>query len=141
MTKKQARSVYLESTNRGRKYEDCFCLTPNGVRVGYASAKLLATLSAPERRRVAGRVIWASTANKHYSIHSVRPGDQLADVRRHLRLGPGYQVGLNEWHFAPNGPSNALLKVRHGIVEEIGIADKALTRSRHAQLAFAKSFS
>jgi hypothetical protein len=34
-----------------------------------------------------------------------------------------------------------VLKVRHGIVEEIGVADKHLTRGHKAELALLKSFS
>jgi hypothetical protein len=34
-----------------------------------------------------------------------------------------------------------VLKVRRGIIEEIGIGDKQLTRSRKADLAFLESFS
>jgi hypothetical protein len=50
-------------------------------------------------------------------------------------------IGLNLWYFAPNGSSTAVLKMRDGIVEEIGIGDKSLTNSRKAQSNFLKSFT
>jgi hypothetical protein len=58
-----------------------------------------------------------------------------------LKLTPPFQVGLNTWYLAPNGGSTAVLKVRRGIVEEIGIGDKQLTQSREAQRHFLTSFS
>ena len=36
MARAQARRAYTKSSNRGKKYEDFFCLTPIGVRVGTA---------------------------------------------------------------------------------------------------------
>ncbi len=141
MTRGQARRAFVRSSNRGKRYEDFFCLTPIGVRVGYASPKLVRTLALAQRQRVRGRVVWASTANTFYSLRGVRPGMALLLARRRLALGRGFHVGLNWWYFAPGGSSRALLKVRHGIVEEIGIAETALTRTRRAQLVFLRSFS
>ena len=56
MTRAQARHAYTHSSDRGKRYEDFFCLTPIGVRVGYASPALLKTLPASERKRFEGRV-------------------------------------------------------------------------------------
>ncbi|MHB8660019.1 MAG: alpha/beta hydrolase family protein [Solirubrobacteraceae bacterium] len=141
MTRSQARRAYTHSSDRGRRYMDFFCLTPNGVRVGFAAPKLLRTLSRRVRRHIRGRVVWASTSNRHYSLRGIRPGATLTAAAERLHTGRGFRVGLNYWYFAPNGSSSALLKVRHGIVEEIGIADKALTKQRRARLAFVESFS
>jgi hypothetical protein len=141
MTRAEAHAAYEHSTNRGKSYEDFFCLTPIGVRVGYASPALLKTLSQVERRRFKGRVVWASTSNKYYDLHGIRPGATLAGAREHLRLTGPFNVGLNTWYLTLDGSSTGVLKVRHGIVEEVGIADKALTKGRRAQLAFLKSFS
>jgi len=141
MTRAQARRAYAHSSDRGNRYEDFFCLTPSGVRVGYASPALLRTLPAAERRGVEGRVVWASTSNTHFELRGVRPGSTVADARERLRLSAPFQVGLNSWYLAPNGPSTAVLKGRRGIVEEIGIADRSLTQGRRAALAFLESFS
>jgi len=42
---------------------------------------------------------------------------------------------------APDGVSTAVLKVRHGVVEEVGIAPATLTQTRQAQRTFITSFS
>jgi hypothetical protein len=63
MTRVKARRAYTHSSDRGRRYEDFFCLTPIGVRVGYASPKLLRALPRRKRRGLAGRVVWASTSS------------------------------------------------------------------------------
>jgi hypothetical protein len=141
MTRAQVHHAYHHSSNHGTRYEDFFCLTPIGVRVGYASPALLKTLSKTERRRFEGRVVWASTSNDHYDIHGVRPGATLAAARKHLKLTGPFHIGLNEWYLAPYGSSTAVLKVRHGTVEEIGIAEKSLTKGHQHQRAFLKSFS
>jgi putative CocE/NonD family hydrolase len=141
MTRAQARRAYSTSTDRGRRSIDFFCLTPRGIRVGYASPKLLRTLTAQERESVRDRVVWASTSNRRYSVRGIRPGTPLALAARQLHLSKGLHIGLNWWYFAPNGTANAVLKVRHGVVEEIGIATKMLTRGARSQHALMTSFS
>jgi hypothetical protein len=141
MTRAQALRAYLHSSNRGRAYEDFFCLTPSGVRVGYASPMLLSTLPAGERDRYAGRVVWASTSNDSYSLRGVRPGDAVSIAREHLHMTGPFHIGLNDWYLTPSGAATGVLKVRHGIVEEIGIAERSLTRGHLAALSFLRSFS
>lgn len=141
MTRAQARRAYQHNSDRHKRYEDFFCLTPIGIRVGYASPKLLRALPAGQRRRVRGRVVWASTANGFYSLRGVRPGMRLALAAARLRVGRGIHVGLNWWYFARGGAANGLLKVRRGIVEEIGIATQQLTASLAQQRRFVHSFS
>jgi isoquinoline 1-oxidoreductase alpha subunit len=141
MTRAQARHAFTKSSTRGKRYEDFFCLTPRGVRVGYASPKLIETLPPDEHKKYKGRVVWASTSNGHYDVHGVRPGATVSQARKHLELTGPFHVGLNYWYLAPNGRSTAILKVRHDIVEEIGICDKALTHGHKEQVAFLHSFS
>ncbi len=88
-----------------------------------------------------GRVVLALTANGFYALRGVRPGAALAVAARSLGTGAPFHIGLNFWYMARNGASTAVLKVRHGIVEEVGIADAQLTRSVKAQRAFITSFS
>jgi hypothetical protein len=140
-TRTQARRAFTRSSDRGKRFEDFFCLTPIGVRVGYASSTLLKTLPPGTRRKVAGRVVLALTANAFYALHGVRPGATLAAAHKALGTGAPFHVGLNYWYTAHNGSTTAVLKVRHGIVQEIGIADAALTHGRRSQRAFIKSFS
>jgi hypothetical protein len=141
MTRARARRAYTHSSDRGKRYEDFFCLTPIGVRVGYGSPTLLKTLRAGERKRFKGRVVWASTSNPFYAIRGLRPGATLAVARKHLKLTGPFHVGLNFWYLGTHGRSTAVLKVRRRIVEEIGIADKSLTKSHKAQRKFLRSFS
>jgi hypothetical protein len=140
ITRKQALHEFSHSSNRRKRYQDFFCLTPIGVRVGYASPTLLRTLSLGLRQRVGGRVVWASTANPFYVIKGVRPGATLAAASRRLHLGKVLRIGLNDWYLGPAGSVTAVLKVRHGVVQEIGIANLALTMGRGAQQIFMTSF-
>jgi len=141
MTRSQARRAYAHSSNRSKRYEDFFCLTPTGIRVGYASPKLLRTLPKRQQERLEDRVVWASTSNRYYAIRGIRPGAKITTASHTLQTGTPFHVGLNLWYLAPNGRSTAVLKVRHGIVAEIGIADHPLTRNRQARLTFLRSFS
>jgi hypothetical protein len=139
LTRARARRAFTHSSNRGRRHQDFFCLTPIGVRVGYASPTLLNTLSRSARKHVQGRVVWASTSSAFYTVRGIRPGATLTAARS-LGLGAPFRIGLNDWYTAPNGSSIAVLKVRHGIVQEIGIADKQLARTRKAQGTLMSSF-
>ena len=140
MTRAQATHAYTHSSTRGRQYEDFFCLTPIGVRVGYASPKLLAGLSRSESRQLQSQVVWASTSNPYYAIAGIRPGATLAAARHSLPGGNVFPIGLNDWYVAHTASTTAVLKVRHGIVEEIGIADPRLTRTTGAERALMHSF-
>ncbi len=140
-TRTRADRAYARSSNRGSRYEDFFCLTPIGIRAGYPSPKLLASLPARERRGLRGRVIWISTASAFYALAGVRPGARITAAAQALKLGRPFPVGLNTWYIAPAGPATAVLKVRGGIVEEVGIADRKLTQGRTAQRRFLTSFS
>jgi hypothetical protein len=141
MTRARARSRFAKSSTRGRRYMDFFCPRSNGIRVGYPAPKLLRTLSPAEQRRIRGRVVLVLTANHHYALHGVRVGAGLAAVARRLKIGPAFRIGLNTWYLAPNGPSHGVLKVRHGVIEEIGIADRQLTGNRKSDRRFLASFS
>jgi len=141
MTRKQAREAYKHSTNSGKHHEDVFCLSPGSVRVGYGSPALLASLPAHARRKLEGRVVWASTSNPFYEVHGVRPGITVAAAHKQVKLTGPFFIGLNRWYLAPNGPSAAVVKVSKNKVEEIGIAEKSLTQGHKAQLAFLRHFS
>lgn len=141
MTRRAARRAYAHSSDRKRKYEDFFCLTPIGVRDGYASPKLLLGVRTGTRRSLSGRVVWASTANPYYSIDGIRPGETFAAAQPRLPHGNLFRVGLNYWYAKAAPGGTVLLKVRQGIVEEIGIADRRLTQTVQSQQRFVTSFS
>ena len=137
----QARKAFAHSSNRGQRYEDFFCLTPIGIRVGYASPKAVAKISSARRKALQGRVIWISTSSAYYAINGVRPGATITAAAKKLKLGKVFRIGLNDWYLAPAGSVTAVLKVRDNIVQEVGIANKQLTQGRSAQRTFLTSFS
>jgi hypothetical protein len=140
MTRAQARRAYRHSSYRGKRFEDFFCLTPTGVRVGYASPALLAGLSNRQRHQLRQRVVWASTSSAYYSVGSIRVGATVDAAAKALRTGKPFHIGRNDCYVVANGSDTAVLEVRHGIVEEIGITDRRITRGRKAQLRFLKRF-
>ncbi len=140
MTRARVRKAYTRSSDRRGRHQDFFCLTPTGVRVGYPTPKLLRTLPRGKRKAFRGRVSWASTSNVYYAVKGVRTGMKIKAARKLLKLEKPFHIGLSYWYLAPNGKSTAVLKVRRGIVEEIGIADRRFTRTRAADRAFLKSF-
>jgi hypothetical protein len=139
-SKTQARKAFAHSSKRGQRYEDFFCLTPIGIRVGYPSPKILEVLPARERSKYAGRVIWISTSSAHYALDGIRPGASVAAATKKLKLGKAFVIGINDWYFAPAGSATAIFKARDGLIEEIGIADKELTKGRNTQRTFLTSF-
>lgn len=50
-------------------------------------------------------------------------------------------IGINRWYLLKVGKGRGVLKVRHGNVQEIGIANPCLTRTRHRNSVFLRSFS
>jgi len=140
MTRGAARYLYRHHSNRGKEYEDFFCLTPIGVRVGYASPILLKALSTSERARVTSRVVWASTSNPYYSLDGIRPGESITMAAPVLDTEAPFHIGLNYWYLARKPGYTAVLKVRGNIVQELGIATNALTSTRAAQSVLMHSF-
>jgi len=120
MTRKQAAHAYTHSSARGSTYKDFFCL-------GLASPKLLGHLRASERKKLKGRVVWISTDNARYSVNGIRAGATLAAAQHALPHGYYFRVGANYWYLAPTRGASAVLKVRQGTVQEVGIADKQLS--------------
>jgi hypothetical protein len=87
-----------------------------------------------------GRIDLLLTANPFYSVDGVTPGLTLASVAQRLRVGKVFVVGANDWYVARGAASNYVFKVRHGMIQEIGIANKLDTANRAAQKAFLSGF-
>ncbi len=121
---------------------DDFCLRGGwGIRAGYPSRVLQRQLSRRLRRLVRGRIVIALTANPFYSEAGVRPGQPILKLLRVLTGTPQvYTIGLNQWYVIPRPRAAWVLKVRHGVVQEVGLADKRLTRGSRAALRFMTSF-
>jgi hypothetical protein len=140
MTREQARLAYRRHSNRGRRYEDFFCLTPIGIRVGYASPKLLRHLSSQEQAKVQGTVVWSSTSNPYYALDGIRAGDSITAARARLHTTAEFHVGRNTWYLARKRTLTAVLKVRNGKVQEVGIAVNALTATHQLESILMHSF-
>lgn len=140
MTRTRARRVFSARSTRGRRSMDFFCPTNGGIRIGYATPALLRGLAARRRRQLNDRAVLILTANAHFTIRGIRPGSRLSVARRRLRV-TGFHVGRNDWYLAPDGSVRAVLKVRRGIVEEVGIANPSLTTPRRSAARFLRSFN
>ena len=119
----------------------CLAGGQGAIRVGYSSGRLLKTLTAHQRHDVSDRAVLALTANAHYTLDGIKPGTALADARRLLAHAQRFQIGLNTWYVLPGAHTSGVVKVQHGIVGEVGIADRSLTASRADQRRLLSSFS
>jgi len=141
MTRRHARHV-LHRFAVTRNLFDNFCLYAGwGIRVGYPSPKLLATIPARRRSGVTGKIVLALTANPYYALDGITPGVPVAAARGKLKLGRPFHIGLNYWYIASASKANGVLKVRHGIIQEVGLANRELTHGRDAQKRFLTSFN
>ena len=136
MKRTRARSILTHSSTRGRRYMDFFCLKPIGIRAAYPSPAMLRGLKRKLRGRLSGRIVLLSTSDRLYALRGVKPGARLSKVARRLHVSRRIRIGLNDWYLLPNGRSIGVLKVRHGVIQEIGIADKRLKYRSHAGKQF-----
>lgn len=139
MKRARARRILKHHTTRGRRYMDFFCLRPIGIRAAYGYPALVRGLRRAERRRLIGRIVLLLTADRRYALRGVRPGARLRRVARRLHLWRRIRIGANDWYIAPNGKSRGVLKVRHGVIQEVGIATRALTRNYAAARRFLRA--
>ncbi len=139
MTRVQVQTAYRRrSSAHATANRDGFCLTPAGVRVGYPSARLLGSLTRKLRAALAGHVIWATTGNPYYAIDGIRAGATFAALERAL---PGGALLGGRWYLARTASVTDVVEVVGGVVQEVGIADARLTRTRAAELALIRELS
>ncbi len=86
-------------------------------------------------------MVLALTANRYYALHGVRPRARLARVARRLRLGRPFHVGKNFWYVSTAGTPRAIVKVRRGVVQEIGILDASVSADRAAERRLLRSLT
>jgi|GEM_PF-1722233 len=129
MRRAVARRTYRRWSTRGKRTMDFYCLRPTGISAGYPSRYLLRGLSARLRRALRGRIILLLTANRRYALRGVRVGARFARVARRLHAGRGFRRGTSTWYFPSDGASRAIIKVHDGIVVELGIVERALSRT------------
>ncbi len=82
----------------------------------------------------------ALTANPSYALDGVKPGTSLASVAHQLKLGKVIKLGPNDWYLVPGVTSNGVLKIRDGIIQEVGIINKRITVNRAAQIRLLINF-
>ena len=70
----------------------------------------------------------------------IRAGQSIATAARLLGTEPPFRIGLNYWYLARKAGYTAVLKVRGTVVQELGIADNALTKTRKTQNVLMHSF-
>ena len=136
MQRTRARALIQHTTTRGRRFMDFYCLKPIGIRAAFGYPKLLSKLPRAQRRALSGESVLLLTADRKYALRGVKPGARLSKVARRLHVSKRIRIGANDWYVLPNGASRGVLKVRHGVIEEIGIANKRLTGSYTAAKRF-----
>jgi len=141
MTRRQARAAYRHSSKRVERDEDFFCLTPSGVTVGYGAPALLRGLSPGVRTRLRGRVTWVSTSSAYFAVLGIRVGATATAATARLQVASVVHLGSDDWYLARAGASTAVLRVKHGVVDEIGIAERQLTRGRASDRELVMSFA
>jgi hypothetical protein len=134
-----ARRLYPRFSTRGQRYTDFYCLNPIGIRAGYPTPKMLGKLVRKDRRKQKGRLVLALTANSFFALHGVHPGTPLRRAAKRLKARHGIKIGRNTWYVVPNGPSSGVLKVQHGVIREVGIATKRLTKTRSSARVFLRN--
>jgi hypothetical protein len=139
MTKTKARNAEPHSTITTGSSSELFCLTPSGIRVGFASPSLLAKLSKHERATYRARIVWITTANARYAIEGVRAGETVANASKHVTIGKAVRAGGHDWYVVADGSATAIFEAKKGVVAEIGIAAKPLTKTQADQKTFLRS--
>jgi hypothetical protein len=139
-TRARIRAGLRRNDDHRAPYTDVFCFTPIGIRVGYPPPAVTSRLHPAVRSATVRRAVLILTANRYYALARVRAGTTIASARRTLRLERPIRTGVNTWYLTPMRHVTGVLKVRHGIVEEVGIADARFTTPRALAIRFLSSF-
>jgi hypothetical protein len=139
MTRAQVLSTFTERRVTHNGF-DRFCLAGGAFRAGYPSAHLLAALPKARRSALAGRVVIALTANRHYVTHGVTSGTSVAKAKTRLGLQQGFRIGLNTWYATRRAGALWVLKTRGGRVQEVGVADSVFGRTPTLERRLLASF-
>jgi sugar lactone lactonase YvrE len=134
MTRVQARRALLAYQHAQSGMTDsCQGGTAGKIGLGYPSSRLLTKLKAHQRGRLRGRVMLVLTTDSRYSLNQIKPGTQVADVRARLAHMRHLKIGRTTWYVVSGAHATGIIKVQHGTVQGIGIANRALTRTHAAQ--------
>jgi dienelactone hydrolase len=139
--KKQRRAIKGKLHSR-RGGIDRYCVRGGGaLRIGYPTRRLQrsrALRAAVRRRR--SQALLALTSSKSYKLRGLRVGSRQKTLRKRLHHERRFRVGKNTWYLSAGKKSRLLFQVRRGRVRQLGIASKALTRSRPAARAFLRGW-
>ena len=138
--RKQVRRALRGSHRKAGNHVDTFCLTPGGIRVGFARSKMLKGSPRAVKRHLRGRSVIVISSNGRYKLRGVHPGTSLKSAKRKLHLRGAIKIGEDRWFFARHGKTNAVIRARAGTVAEVGIANRDLTGDKRQQRRFLKSF-
>ena len=137
-TRAKARHAVTRYATTGKNLDN-FCLYGGwGIDAGYGSTKLLRALPAKQRARLLGRIVLVLTGNPYYALNGARPGMALTAAPKALHVGKAVHIGANDWYLTTGG---GVLKVRLGIIQEVGLANQVLTRGLPAQRRLLASFN
>jgi hypothetical protein len=140
MTQAQARATLARYDVTENKFDN-FCLYHGwGIRLGYPTGALLKTVAKSARSMYSSHVVLALTANSYYALLGARPGAEVASVAKHLGLGKPFKVGSNDWYFGRGSYARTIVKVRNGVIQEVGLASLGLTTTRSQERVFINSF-
>ena len=122
-----------------RKTVDRSCLRGGGhIRIGYLSARQRRKVMRSQAR--GERAVLILTTSRRYAIKGVRHGSTRTTLKRRVRGLRSFKIGKNRWYIARGSKARLVFKVRGGRVQEVGLAEKGLTRRSAAARRFLGSF-
>jgi hypothetical protein len=119
---------------RSRQAIDRYCVAGGGsLRIGYPSTRLSRTLGRSLRRRLRGRALVLLTTSPRWAVLGLSPGESTRALRSTRRGRRRLRIGHNLWFTLPGRESRLLFKTRAGRVLEVGLANRALARTRASE--------
>jgi phospholipase C len=109
---------YWTMTNR--RFDDVCLASGHGIRVGYLTERASATPTA----------VLAMTANTLYSDDGFTPGQRLPANG----LPKAIARDIYRWYAIRQAKATLFIKARNGVIQEIGLGAKRLSRTRTAQI-------
>lgn len=141
MTRARALAAYPRASRHTHPAVQSFTVEPDGIYVGFLTNGLRRHLTAGQRKRYTGRVIWASTTNPGYHIGSVHLGAKLKAVEKAFPHGDLFHLGRTAWYVVHTGKVAAAFKLVRGAVKEVGVGTLALNETKTARRWFIASFA
>jgi hypothetical protein len=119
-TRRRARIKLRRFATGSDRQVDLFCLAGGGIRAGYGHRSQFGSLPG-KPLSLNDRIVWLTTANRHYRLRGLAAGVSFAGARRLKPKGP-ITLGSVKWYLVPVGRATGLLEVVHGRIAQTGIA-------------------